>query len=152
MSFLENPKAFYFCNQVDIACAIGDVLLSFFNMAEGGFDEKSASNISGKIARITICSTLLIWPKFAACLERIHSCLKIPKYYLNFMNLYAIGLRSCIDNFDEKNVGSEIPSKTKVSGNDSYKQYCLFSNPVICLYIIVLLKHALYFRNKYCLK
>ena len=29
--------------------------------------------------------------------------------------------------------------------------YCLFSNPVICLYIIVLLKHALYFRNKYCL-
>ena len=37
------------------------------------------------------------------------------------------------------------------AGNDSYKQYCLFSNPVICLYIIVLLKHALYFRNKYCL-
>ena len=37
------------------------------------------------------------------------------------------------------------------AGNDSYKQYCLFSNPVICLYIIVLLKHALYVRNKYCL-
>ena len=30
-------------------------------------------------------------------------------------------------------------------GTDSYKQYCLFSNPVICLYIIVLLKYALYF-------
>ena len=28
------------------------------------------------------------------------------------------------------------------AGNDSYKQYCLFK-PVICLYIIVLLKHAL---------
>ena len=34
---------------------------------------------------------------------------------------------------------------------DSYKHCCLFSDPVICLYIIVLLEHALYFRNKYCL-
>ena len=35
-------------------------------------------------------------------------------------------------------------------GDDSYKQCCLFSDPVICLYIIVLLVHALYFQNKYC--
>ena len=50
MSFLGKPKAFYFCNHVDIARAIGDVILSIFNMAEGGFDEKRASNISSKIA------------------------------------------------------------------------------------------------------
>ena len=60
MSFLGKPKAFYFCNQIDNARETGDVILSIFNMAEGGFDEKRASNIPGKITRITLCSTLLI--------------------------------------------------------------------------------------------
>ena len=32
-----------------------------------------------------------------------------------------------------------------------YEQCCLFSDPYICLYIFVLLKHALSYRNKYCL-
>ena len=43
------------------------------------------------------------------------------------------------------------PLKITFAGDDSYKQCCLFSDPVICLQIIVLLKHALYFRNKNCL-
>ena len=58
MPFLGKPKGFYFCDHVDNARATVDVILSIFNMAEGGFDEKCASNISGKITRITICSTL----------------------------------------------------------------------------------------------
>ena len=32
------------------------------------------------------------------------------------------------------------------------KQCCLFSDPVICLYIIVLFKHPLYFRKKILFK
>ena len=59
MSFLGKAKAFYFCNQIDNARETGDVILSIFNMAEGDFDEKRASNIP-KITRITICSTFLI--------------------------------------------------------------------------------------------
>ena len=39
-----------------------------------------------------------------------------------------------------------MPSRTvpKDKVEYSYKQCCLFSDPVICLYIIVLLVHALY--------
>ena len=32
-----------------------------------------------------------------------------------------------------------------------YKQYHLLSGPAVCLYIIVWLRHALYFRNTYSL-
>ena len=37
------------------------------------------------------------------------------------------------------------------AGDDAYKQFCLFSDSIICMYIIVLLIHAFYFQNIYCL-
>ena len=57
MSCLGKTKAFYFCNLVNNARATSDVVDSIFNMAEGGFDEKRGSDISGKLTRITIYSS-----------------------------------------------------------------------------------------------
>ena len=118
-------------------------------MAEGGFDNKHGSDISGKMTRITICSAYLLWLKFAVWIEQSPCCLKMKE---NALNMMTIRDRTAIVStiFDANFIWNKNPSKIllEIENPSTFMSmfYYLFGaliHPQVIVHVGVLIIHVI---------